>query len=175
MGSACVAFATPRTLLPGESAIDFTVKEMGVPVPGKFRKFEASIDIDAASADKSSAQIRIDVGSLTTGNDEADAIATGADWLDKSRAPVAVFQSKTIRAVSPGRYEARGTLSIRNKERDLVIQFTSVDQPDGKTRITSEFSIARSEFGIGGGVWNQAGVVAEAIPVKVRLLLAPAR
>ena len=170
---ACLSvYATPRVLLLQDSAIDLSIKQMGVPVPGKFRKFEASIDLDAAKPENSSALVRIDVGSITTGNDEADAVAVGPDWLDKARAPFAVFRSTAIRSTAPGRYEARGRLSIRNQERDIAIQFVSTEQADGKTLITGDFSIERSQFGIGSGIWNQPGVVAEVVPVKVRLLLA---
>ncbi len=167
------AFAAPRSLLPEEGQVEFAVKEMGVPVPGRFKRFEAAIDIDPARPEKSSATIRIEIASLTTGNDEADAIAVGTDWLDKARAPYALFKSASIRELAKGRYETRGTLSIRNKERDIVIQFNAVEQAAGKTLITSEFTIKRSEFGIGGGEWNQGGVVAEEIPVKVRFALSP--
>jgi polyisoprenoid-binding protein YceI len=168
------AFAVPRTLLPEEGQIEFVVKEMGVPVPGKFKHFEAAIDIDPVKSEKSSAVVRIDIGSLSTGNDEADAIAVGTEWLDKAHAPYAIFKSASIREIGKGRYEARGTLSIRNKERDIVLQFNTSDQAAGKTVITCEFIIKRSEFGIGGGVWNEGGVVAEEINVKIRLTLAPA-
>jgi polyisoprenoid-binding protein YceI len=117
--------------------------------------------------------MRIQVGSLTTGSEEADAIAVDPDWLDKTHAPYALFKSVSIRALGPGRYEAKGTLSIRNTERGIAIQFSTSEQAGGKTVITSDFVIKRSEFGIGGGVWNEGGVVAEEIPVKVRLTLAP--
>ena len=63
--------AAPRNLVAEESQIEFIVKEMGVPVSGKFQRFEAAIDIDAAKPEKSSASLRIQVGSLTTGSDEA--------------------------------------------------------------------------------------------------------
>lgn len=169
------AFATPRKLLPAESKIEFTVKEMGVPVSGEFKRFEASIDIDPEKAERASANISIDIGSLTTGNDEADAVAVDLDWLDKAHAPYATFKSASIRALGGNRYEAKGTLSIRNKPRNIVVQFSSLDQAGGKTVINSEFAIKRSEFGIGGGEWNEGGVVAEEIPVKVRLTLAPAK
>jgi polyisoprenoid-binding protein YceI len=66
------AFAMPRNLLPEESQIEFSVKEMGVPVSGKFKRFEAAIEIDPVKPEKSSANMRIDIGSLTTENDEAD-------------------------------------------------------------------------------------------------------
>lgn len=168
------AVAAPRTLLPEESQIEFSVKEMGVPVSGKFKRFEAVIEIDPVDPKKSSANVRIDIGSLTTENDEADAIAVGPDWLDKARAPYAIFKSASIRELGKGRYETKGTLNIRNKEREIVIQFNTADQVAEKTVVTSEFIIERSEFGIGGGVWNEGGVVAEEIPVRVRFTLAPA-
>ncbi len=177
--SSCLAYASlyacaaPRVLLVQDSAIDLSIRQMGVAVPGKFRKFEASIDIDAAKPENSSALVRIDVGSISTGNDEADALAAGPEWLDKLNAPFAIFKSATIRVIAPGRYEARGRLSIRNRERDIAIQFVSTEQADGKTLVTSDFVIERSQFGIGSGIWNQPGVVAEAVPVRVRLLLAP--
>ena len=166
-------FAMPRVLLPAESSVTFIVKEMGVPVSGEFKKFDAAIDIDAAKPEKSSASMQIDIGSLSTGNEEADAVAMGSDWLDKTRAQQAAFRSISIRSLGGGRYEAKARLSIRNKEREVLIQFTSTDQAGEKSIIESAFIIKRSEFGIGGGVWNADGVVADDISVKIRLVLAP--
>ena len=167
------AVAAPRLLIAEQSQIAFVVKEMGVPVSGKFNHFQATIDIDLAQLQKSSALIKIDVGTLDTENAEADAIATGPDWLDRGRTQYAVFKSTAIRSLDNNRFEATGKLSIRNIERPIVIQFSSTDQADGKTVIVSDFEIRRSEYGIGGGVWNEGGVVAEAIPVNVRFTLAP--
>src|SRR5476649_2941408 len=86
-------FAAPRSLLPEGGQIEFVVKQMGVPVPGKFKRFEAAIDIDPVKPEKSSANVRIDIGSLSTGNEEADAVAVGPDWMDKAHAPYAIFRS----------------------------------------------------------------------------------
>jgi polyisoprenoid-binding protein YceI len=168
-----VALATPRTLIPGEGQIEFIVKEMGVPVSGTFKRFEAAIDIDPVKPENSSANMRIDIGSLATGNDEADELATGPDWLDKAHAPYAVFKSSSMRELGKGRYETKGTLNIRNRERAFVIQFNAADQLGGKTIVTSEFIIKRSDFGIGGGAWSEGDVVSPEILVKVRFALAP--
>ena len=167
------AAATPRALIPAESKIEFTVKEMGVPVTGEFRRFTSDIDIDQLKPEKSHANLSIEVGTLDTGSEEADAIAVDSDWLDKVHAPLAIFKSQTIRALGGERFEAKGTLSIRNKVRDIVIQFNASNQASGKTVIVSNFIIKRTEYGIGGGIWNKDGVVAEEIPVKVTLTLAP--
>ncbi len=166
------AQGAPRALLPAESRIDFTVKEMGVPVQGTFKRFESTVDINTTDPTRSSAQLKIDVSSLSTGADEADAIAVGPDWLDRKSTPFALFKSLSFRSLGPGRFEARGQLSLHSHTRELVVQFVSADQPGGKTLITSDFVIRRSEFAIGAGEWNEAGIVAGEIPVKVRLMLA---
>lgn len=168
------ALATPFALLSDESQIEFVVKEMGVPVTGKFARFQADIDIDSRNPEKSSASIRIEVGSLTTGNEEADAIAVDTNWLDGSHAPFALFRSMSIRSLGGGRFVARGTLNIRNKERNIELQFVRSDSAPQKMLIDGNLVIHRTEFGIGGGEWNEGGVVAEEIPVKVHLALAPA-
>ncbi len=171
--SSAIAFAAPRAVLPEEGQIEFVVKEMGVPVSGKFKRFDAAIDIDATKMEKSSVNIRIDIGSLTTGSDEADSLAVGPDWLDKARAPYASFKSAAIRELGKGRYEVKGTLNIHGKERELLIQFNSTDQASGKTIVTSEFVIKREDFNIGAGLWNEVDVVSPEILVKVRLALLP--
>ncbi len=172
--SSIAASAAPRALVPQEGQIEFVVKEMGVPVSGIFKRFDAAVDIDPLKPQNSSVNMRIDIGSLSTGNDEADALAVGPDWLDKAHAPYATFKSASIRELGNGRYEATGTLNIHNKERGFVIPFSAADQAGGKTVVTSEFTIQRSDFAIGGGEWNEGGVVAPDVLVKVRFALAPA-
>lgn len=172
--SSIAASAAPRTLVPQEGQIEFVVKEMGVPVSGIFKRFDAAVDIDPLKPQNSSVNMRIDIGSLSTGNDEADALAVGPDWLDKAHAPYATFKSASIRELGNGRYEATGTLNIHNKERGFVIPFSAADQAGGTTVVTSEFTIKRSDFAIGGGEWNEGGVVAPEVLVKVRFALAPA-
>ena len=165
------AWATPQRLLPEDSRVEFTVEQMGVPVTGEFKRFEAVVDFDAKKPEKSSARLCIETASVSTGNDEADAVARDADWLDQAHSPYATFKSGSIRDLGGGRLEAAGTLTIRNKPRDIVVRFDSTEQTGGKTVLTSEFVIRRSEFGIGGGVWNESGAVSEEVPIKVRLAL----
>lgn len=176
--AACLLLATtgvlaaPRPLVRTGSQVGFVVKQMGVPVSGEFQRFDAEIDLDATHPEKSSASLKIEIGSLTTGDEEADAVAVDSDWLDKAHAPYATFKSSSIRVLGNGRYEARGSLSIRNRAKDIVVPFAIQDRPDGKSVITGSFVIKRADFGIGGGMWNEGGVVAEEIPVNVRLIVA---
>jgi len=57
---ASLVHSAQRGVILDQSQIGFTVKQMGVPVTGKFKKFDAALVIDLAKPEKSSAAIRID-------------------------------------------------------------------------------------------------------------------
>ncbi|HEX5363056.1 MAG TPA: YceI family protein [Gallionella sp.] len=66
------AIAAPRTLLRSASRIEFAIKEMGVPATGEFSRVEARLNMDPARMEASGAELRIDTGSLITGNNECN-------------------------------------------------------------------------------------------------------
>lgn len=163
-----MAAAAERALVPAQSEITFSVKQMGVAVSGAFRRYTARIDLDEKQLEKSSAQIEIDTASLSTGDDEADGVARDKAWLDTAGFPKAAFRSSSVRALGGGRYEARGALTIKGKSRELNVPFTL------KNSVASgEFVLKRVEFGIGGGEWNEGDLVAPDVAVRFRLQLAP--
>jgi polyisoprenoid-binding protein YceI len=172
LASGIDAMAVPRATLPAESRITFVVQEMGVPVDGRFEHFDSTIDIDPTDPVRSSALLRIDLLSIATGAEEVDAVAVDKDWLDAAHTRFATFRSSSCRALGAGRFEATGQLTLRNRSRELVVQFTSAEQGAGRTLISGDFVLRRSDFGIGGGHWNAPGLVGQEIPVKVRLMLA---
>lgn len=167
--AALSAEASPRAPIPAESRITFTIKEMGIPVSGEFARLEAALD--QAGMEKSGADQHIDIGSLTTGNDEADQVTMNPDWLDLSHAPYATTKSAAVRPLAPGRLESRGAPNIRNKKRDSIAQFSSTGRPGGKIVLNGEIVLRRGEFGICAGAWNQGDIVNDDILVKIFLTL----
>ena len=168
------ALAAPRSLIAAKSRIDFSVKEMGVSVSGQFRTFSATIDLDPAHPQTSKAEVSVDIGSLTTGDADADAIAVDKPWLNKIDFPKATFKSTSVRSTAPDRYEVQGTLTIRGRSRALSVPLTTAAQADGSLVASGAFSIKRTDFSIGGGEWNEGDLVADEVPVTFRLLLGPA-
>src|SRR5437773_2574192 len=77
------ASAAPRDVIPSKSEITFAVTEMGVNVQGKFSTFDAKVNLDPAKPETSSAEVTVEIASLTTGNPEADEVALDKPWLDK--------------------------------------------------------------------------------------------
>lgn len=167
------AQAAPRTLLREGSEIAFRVTQMGVDVSGRFARFDARVDWVADDPAKSSAEVSVDIGSLTTGDEDADAVALDKPWLDLAAHPQAHFRSVAVRRLDAQRYEATGTLTIRGRSRPLKLPFTLQMQDGGAALLEGEFGIRRTDFGIGGGAWDEGDLVADLVPVHVRLRLAP--
>jgi polyisoprenoid-binding protein YceI len=163
--------AAPRSVLRAGSEIGFQVTQMGVAVSGRFARFDARIDWVADDPAKSSAEVSVDIGSLTTGDADADAIALDKPWLNQSAFPQAKFTSTAIRR-SRGDYLADGSLTIRGRSRQAHVPFKLTPQADGTLLVEGELSIRRTDFGVGGGEWNEGELVADEVPVRFRLRLA---
>lgn len=167
------AFAAPREVVAARSEIAFSVKQMGVPVSGRFTRFDAQIDLDPARPAASSAQVSVDIGSLTTGDEEADGVALDAPWLNLAGFPKATFKSRAVRALGDDRFEVNGTLTIRGAAREVTVPFVLQPQSGGAALASGELRLRRTDFGIGGGEWNEGELVANEVPVRFRLWLAP--
>lgn len=168
------ALAAPRTVEKAGSQIAFSIKQMGVPVSGSFKRFDAHIDLDTAKPEASQAEITVEIASLSTGDDDADEVALDKPWLDKLGFPKASFKSSAVRKLGADSFEAKGLLTIRGKSREITVPFKTQDQAGGRTLLSGGFTLRRADFGIGGGEWNQGDLVAADVPVTFKLVLAPA-
>ena len=169
------ASAAERPVIYPKSEIGFSVKQMGVKVSGTFKRFTAKINLDAAKPESSSAQIEVDIASINTGSDEGDQSAMDKAWLDAAAFSKAIFKSNVVRTLGTDRYEVKGSLSIKGKPRELTVPFTLKNLPDGSSVASGDFSIRRTDFGIGGGEWNEGDLVANEVPVHFRLTLGAPR
>jgi polyisoprenoid-binding protein YceI len=167
--------AAERPLIPGKSEIAFTVTQMGVGVSGNFKRFSAKVDLDPSKPEKGSAAIEVDITSISTGEPDADTEALAKPWLDAAGFPKATFKSTALRALGGDRYEVKGLLSLKGKPRELTVPFTLKNLPDGTTVASGEFALRRTDFGIGGGEWNEGDLVANEVPVRFRFTLAAPR
>lgn len=62
-----------QKLLANQSDVSFTFKQMGVPVDGKFTKFDAQITFDASKLATSKVAFTVDIASATLGDKATDA------------------------------------------------------------------------------------------------------
>jgi len=155
-------------LLPAQSEVSFSVKQMGVPVDGKFTRFDAQVQLDPKKPEAGKVSFSIDIASATMGNAESDAELPKAEWFGTAKFPKATFQSSAIKATGPGKFEVAGKLTIKGNARDIVVP-VALTQAGGNSMATGVFTIKRIEFKIGEGEWTDTSMVANDVQVKFKL------
>ena len=165
------AFAqVPAKLVAPQSEIAFVSKQMGVPVEGKFKKFDAQIALDPKKPETGKVALAIDIGSATVGVAESDAELPKASWFNATKFPQANFQSTTIKGLGGGKFEVAGKLSIKGSTHDVIVPVT-LTQSGGTSTATGAFTIKRLDFKIGEGEWADTSMVANDVQVKFKLAL----
>ncbi len=159
-----------QQLLPAQSNIDFTVRQMGVPVQGHFKKFSAQVVFDPARVEASSIALTIDTGSATMGSRETDAELPKTEWFNVARFPQATFRSSSVKAVDKTHLQVAGTLSIKGVARDVVVPVT-LAQSGTTTTATGTLAIKRLGFQMGAGEWADTSMVADEVQVRFKLAL----
>lgn len=163
------AFAQ-QALVPAQSEIAFVSKQMGVPVEGKFRKFDAQVAFDPAKLATSKIAFTVDTGSATLGVKETDAELPKPNWFNVTKFPQATFQSTAIKSVGAGKYEVAGKLNVKGATQDVVVPVT-LTQSGATTTAAGSFAIKRLAFKIGENEWADTSMVADEVQVKFKLAL----
>ena len=159
-----------QKLDPAKSEMAFVSKQMGVPVEGKFRKFDAQIAFDPKKPDAGKVSFTIDTGSATFGAPETDAEVVKPTWLGVAKFPQATFQSSAIKALGGGKFEVAGKLTIKGSTQNVTVP-VALAQAGGTTTATGAFALKRLEFKIGENEWADTSMVANDVQVKFKLLL----
>ena len=167
--TALPAFAQAK-LVPAQSEISFTSKQMGVPVDGKFKKFDAQVEFDPKKPEAAKIGLTIDLASVALGVAETEAELAKPDWFSIKQFPQATFQSTSIKPAGPGKFDVAGKLTIKGASRDLVVPVT-LAQAGSTTTANGAFTIKRLDFKIGDGDWKDTSMVANDVQVKFKLTL----
>jgi len=174
LATLAAAFAAPafaqQKLVPAQSEVSFTSKQMGVPVDGKFRKFDAQVAFDPKKPEAAKIAITIDLASVSLGSPESEGELVKQPWFDTKKFPQASFQSTGVKATGPGRFDVAGKLNIKGNPRDIVVP-VALAQAGGTTTATGAFTIKRLDFKIGEGEWTDTSMVANDVQVKFKLAL----
>ncbi len=157
-----------QKLVPAQSEISFVSKQMGVPVEGKFRKFDADIRFDATKLSDARIAFQIDTGSATIGVRETDAELPKPVWFGVKQYPQATFQSSSIKALGGGKYQVSGKLTIKGQTHDVDVP-VALTQASGQTTAVGQFAIKRLAFRIGESEWADTSMVADEVQVKFKL------
>lgn len=129
-----------------EGSLSITISQLGSPVTGSFADWTAAIAFEdppepglAGSADVTIAITSLSLGTVT---DQA----MGADFFNSAQFPTAQFKAELFK--TDARYEARGTLTIRDKSVDMVLPFTLALQGDTAV-MSGQLELNRMDFDVG--------------------------
>ena len=147
------------TIDPTHSIAEFSVKHLVVAtVKGRFRDFEATLNIDEANPENSAVTASIDVASIDTNVPDRDAHLRSDDFFNAEQYPKITFASTRVEKSGESGYNVHGELTIRDVTKPVVLttEFEGqIDDPWGNHRaaFTATTQISRKEFGV---KWSQA-------------------
>ena len=164
-----VAFAQAK-VIPAQSQITFAIKEMGVPVEGKFAQWTADIAFDPKKPETGKVAFTIATGSATFGVPETDVEVPKAPWFNVAKFPSATFASTSIKAKGGGKFDVAGKLSVKGTTKDVVVPI-ALAQAGPTTTATGAFSIKRNDYKVGEGEWTDTSTVADEVQIKFKIAL----
>jgi polyisoprenoid-binding protein YceI len=163
------AFAQAK-VVPAQSQITFAIKEMGVPVEGRFSKWTADIVFDPKKPETGKVAFTIATSSAAFGVPETDAEVPKAEWFNVAKFPSATFASTAIKATGGGKFDVAGKLTVKGITRDVVVPI-ALAQAGPTTTATGAFTIRRNDFHVGEGEWSDTSQLANEVAVKFKIAL----
>lgn len=159
-----------QKLLPAQSEIGFVSRQMGSPVEGRFRSFDAQVALDPKQLAAAKIVLVVDLASATLASTDTETELRQPDWFDVKKFPQATFTSSAVKLVGPGRLEVVGTFSLKGRSRPLAVP-VALTQAGGTTTATGAFTIRRLDFKVGDGDWTDTDLIANDVQVKFKLAL----
>lgn len=144
---------------------------MGVPLDGKFSKFDAQIAFNPKQPETGKIAFTVDLSSVVIGDADTVKELKKPEWFNMNKFPSASFASTGIKAAGPGKFDVSGTLTIKNQSRPLSIPVV-LTQSGANGTATGTFALNRGDFKIGEGDWADFSIVANGVQVRFKLALA---
>ena len=160
----------PKKVVADKSYIRFVSKQMNVPVEGKFRKFDATVDFDPKKPEAAKAHFEVDLASIDLGAPEGETEAQRPLWFNTAQFPRATFDAASVKATGPYKFEATGALGIKGITQNITTSFT-LTEAGGMRTVEGQFTLKRLQFKIGEKQWADTETVADDVLVKYRFVL----
>lgn len=166
--------ASAAKLVADKSQIVFVTKQMGVPVEGSFKKFDAQVAFDPKKPEGGSVALQIDTASAGFGVPMSDAELPKQPWFDAAHFPQASFQSGAIKALGEGKFEMAGKLTIKGTTKQVTVPVSIAPAAGGGNYsvASGSFTIQRLDYKVGEGEWTDTSVVGNDVQVRFKFTLA---
>jgi polyisoprenoid-binding protein YceI len=140
------------------STVEFKVRHLGFSkVTGRFTKFSGAVEMDGDDLSTLTADLTVDVASITTGDDKRDEHLRSADFFEIERFPELTFRADEVSSVSDDAFTLDGELSMHGVSKRVQIKgefLGTATDPWGGSRVGFQGStkLNRKDYGL---KWNQ--------------------
>ncbi|MDE1151698.1 MAG: YceI family protein [Micavibrio sp.] len=157
-----------------DSSIKFHGTQMNAPFDGTVDKFTPVIYFDPDHLDQSHVTVTIDILSIDAQDTERNKNLLGSDWFDAPQFPTARFETTKFTKTGDNAYTADATLTIHGNAVPVQLPFTldlaKSDSGKEKAVMNGKITLDRSKFALGQGDWADPGVIANEVPVEIKIV-----
>lgn len=150
------------------SSITFAGAHAGAAFKGRFDDWEGHIWFDPADLAGSKAVVLVRTGSARTGDATQEGSLAEAEWFDPKTFPVARFETQGFRSMGGDRYEATGTLRVKDKTTPVVLPFT-LTMTGGQAKAVGKLKLDRTTLNLGLYSDPSADWVSQMIDVEINV------
>jgi polyisoprenoid-binding protein YceI len=138
-------------ITPVESSIKFDV-EASVAIKGTFDKWDATLTFASSDLSTGVLEVKIQAGSVDTGNGMKNGKLKGKDFFDVQQNPLITFKSTKIVQTGPDTLEVDGTFTIRGVSKPEKLVLTISGKGTGSGTIKGTMAFDRKNYGMNSGI-----------------------
>lgn len=151
-----------------KSRLGFVSSWSGEPVLGEFSDWQANIVFAENALEKSHIEVKVNLAKVSTGDSQRDEALPTADWFNAEQYPQAIFKSNKIISKGKQRYQAQGTLSLKNVSQKVTLDFV-LNVKDKLAKAQGTAQLDRTAFGVGQGEWAATDSIPAVVKVQFKL------
>ena len=151
-----------------DSHIKFSGDQAGATFEGRWQGWQADIKFDAERLQDSFFDVKIEVASVFSDDQERDQTIVAPDFFDLANPAQVRFVANGFVINQEGQYETQGQLTMKGLTKTAKFVFT-IEEVDGQQVLIGESKLDRLAWNIGMGDWTDTTWVGQEVHVNVRV------
>ena len=160
---------------PVHSTVGFKVRHFFTEVPGNFREFSGTIDVDLEDPEEMTTEAVIVAKSIDTRNEKRDEHLRSPDFFDVAKFPELRFKTTKVEPSGKDTAKVTGELTIRGVTRTVTMDAKFLGKGKGmqgetRTGWKGMTTINRKDYGLDWGkVVEGTAVVADEVEIELNI------
>lgn len=152
------------------SEVSFRIRHLVSKTPGRFTRFQGTIQVDEKDLAKSSVDVSIEAASINTDNEARDKHLRNPDFFDVAKFPTITFKSVAVKVEGPGRVLVTGDLTMHGVTKRITIPVgimgtTKGMQGEIRGGFSGDVKLNRNDYGI----TTYPGVLGEDVDISLNI------